>query len=94
MASETIGRPWPPYIGQFPAEAVEDLDDLRSGVPVLCWYNGSDTANIPETGRHGVCLHFASSSSWAVQIALVVGRNYLYIRSKASGTWSAWTQIT
>ena len=94
MASENIERPWPPYIGQLPPDAVEDLNDLPTLRPILCWYNGNATLNIPESGRNGFCLHFASSQNYAAQMAFAVGRSYIYIRSKSSGTWSAWMQIT
>lgn len=74
---------------KMPDLACEDLNALDYGFPEIVWYR-TTTLNIPTPDRNGICIHFASSANYAVQIAGAVGSEYIYIRKNSGGNWSAW----
>ena len=95
-ASGSWSRYWTMYPKEMGNTVSSDLNTVTKERLQIFLYN-ADTLNSPykqsglSAGSAGIVFSYANNDNFAVQLALSPGGPTMYIRYKASGTWSSWS---
>lgn len=78
---------------RFPTTLYNDFNALENVYQPVIFKLNPNSQHAPNNAAF-VCIQYASSANYAVQLAFRSGATDIFMRAKASGTWEDWKSLT